>query len=157
MNQAYFGIIGTLIGVIAGFALPNLKEIYNRRKPLYVEISKMGFSYPMSAYDDLHCDFTIYLYNNSTILKTFLLLCTETCSNNTAVFTVRYTGDDSRKPLDVVSVNPGSAMVLRLTATYFANGESANPDVSDENISFKFKVGEKTTIITTQSFYYSPY
>jgi len=109
MNKEIYGLVGVIVGSLLGTLSAVLIDRYNRSKKLYVDATKAGFSVPMGNYDALEGYFSLYVYNDSSLPKKFLLERLQ-LENSNVIFSVRPKGENSLATGTVHQISPGNGM-----------------------------------------------
>lgn len=156
MTDVAWGVIGTIAGTLIGFSLTAIKDWMNSTKPLYIEFSEIGFSFPQLTEDNLVGEGRIYLYNSSTSHKSFFLTKLEYFDSDRYIFEFNLSENGNSRPLEIVSVNPGMAVSLKLTTKYYANPDQKVPELKKTGMIVTYKTGKKSKEANLTAFYSWP-
>lgn len=157
MNEGIIGIIGVVIGSLLGTFSTILLDRINRFKRLYIDSSRIGFSYPTGQYSEepLTGRFSLYLYNDSSLPKTFLLEHLKLDGEN-----IFFTVLEAQQPSLLASataqqIGPNNALRLIYDVVVHPDVNISIPIISDKQATLKYRVGKRSLELKMVCYYFS--
>jgi hypothetical protein len=153
--KEYEGLIGIVIGVILGYLLPVLTSQWNKWKSLYVDVHKLHFSYPMHMEEALITNFSVYVYNDSSLPKGFMFKSLVHEPSGLHFYLEQYENGLLIRPT-VLQINPFSAENLKFKASFDPSSDMSTPDIENSNGILTYRTGKTVRQISIPMDYYSP-
>jgi hypothetical protein len=157
MNEGTYGIIGVVVGTLLGTLSTMLLDRYNRSKQLYIEANRAGFHYPTGEYPEetLTGRLSIYIYNDSSLPKTFLLEKL-TLENSNIIFSVISKINNELASGTVHQIAPNNGLKLIYDLHVHPDLDIKIPNIDDINAVLKYRSGKKSFHLLIPLYYYDP-
>jgi hypothetical protein len=156
MNKELYGIVGVIVGSLLGTMSTVILDRYNRSKKLYVDATKAGFSIPSGTYDPLVGYLSIYIYNDSSLPKTFLLESLKLVNEN-VIFSVKRRGERDLATGIVHQIAPSNGIHFSFEVDVHPEMDFDVPDVEGKVATLTYRSGKRSESISIALFYYNEY
>lgn len=157
MEKEWYGIVGLVVGSLLSTVTTVLLDRYNRSKGLYIEGSKAGFAYPIGQYleEPVTGHISVYLYNDSSLPKSFLLEHIKLVDQETYFSVLDKTTKAPARGV-VQQVAPNGGLYLEWELSVHPDIDFNIPDIEGKVATLTYRSGKRTRSLSIPLFYYSP-
>lgn len=157
MEKEWYGIVGVVVGSLLSTVTTILLDRYNRSKGLYIEGTKAGFDYMTDQYaeETLTGQTSIYLYNDSSLPKSFMLEHVKVTDPDAYFYVLdRATKAPARGVVQQVA--PNSGLYLEWALSIHPDADVDVPNIQGKVGTLTCRSGKKTHTLSIPLFYYPP-
>lgn len=155
MSEGLYGLIGVIVGALLTPVVAAINDNINRRKKLHLEIRLAKFDYPYGIKEEpLTGKLVLYVYNESTLPKTFVL---ESLKLKEANITFIITGGGQRDLASnyVHRIEPNNGIKQEYNLSIHPDWDFDIPNIENKKAVLTYTSGKERYHVDTKLSYFN--